>query len=666
MKERRLLYAIGWVKDEYILEMQQPGANRKTRRMPSRRIWLLAAVIAALLILAGCVAVFLRLQDMSIGKETYTQYFDDQGRYIDPVEKEKDIITLTGYADSPTQKAFQEWYKFQESYDPNGELLTNEPNLPDIPDAEEAVYGCYTLEMVEKLHEIADKYSLQLLDVYTPIQKYQSSIGLKALGVESLLKPDAPAQMGDVSGLLYSPYNFKLEYDVILDDGAEYLVVQYYHRNGYFPRNAVGYYDLSEWQQWDYTTRDGVKLLLALSSKGQAEIIADLGHGFLSIGFDSYDGSSLYPQPDEIIAKEGLEQVAEVFAYDLPFLEIDIGAIQPELDAAETAYQAEHPPYVPPTYPDYDGYMKMAGVWMGPDGFDYCFLDWDGDGTEELWISYNGKTSRCIIMEDGEAKEKIYTGQYLCAGGVRHNIFQMEFSSYELHQYYGEEGCILTLAYYLGNWYNPVEAMDLVNLVQQPTITEAQAKTLMAQYPHLELPWQRVLDYSFADGRTVADLIPEPELGPTLEGEALRQAYINEIRDIAWYDHYAFYDIDGDGVEEFLVGDAPDTLLSVYTYANGTIEALEIPGDACYLCDNGVIQVWNLWGLEFGIEIDAYRFFRVTGADIELIDYAFYNKATASWQSDLDGTPMPNAEAVMEKYKLIDMQLHPISELTGS
>ena len=38
----------------------------------------------------------LRLQDMSIGKETYTQRFDDKGKAIDPVEKSLDIITPYG------------------------------------------------------------------------------------------------------------------------------------------------------------------------------------------------------------------------------------------------------------------------------------------------------------------------------------------------------------------------------------------------------------------------------------------------------------------------------------------------------------------------------------------------------------------------------------------
>ncbi len=661
MKEKRLLYAIGCVKDVYVEEMNQPAA--KTERLPKSKIWLIAAIIALMLFLMGCALVCLRLQDMSIGKETYTQYFDEQGKYIDPAEKERDILTLTGYANSPTQKAFKEWYEFQQSYDPNGELLTNEPNLPDIPDAEEAVYGCYTPEMVAKLHEIADKYDLQLLDVYTIIQKYQSSIGLKALGVDSLLKPDAPAQMGAVTGLLYSPYNFIMTYDVTLTGTETYLVSEYYHRNGYFPRNAVGYYDLSEYRQWDYTTQDGTKLLLVLSSKGYAEIIADLGHGFLSISFNSYDGSSLYPQPGEIITKEGLEQVAEIFEYNLPFQAIDAAAIQPELDAAEATYQSQQTSFK--TYPDYDTYMERAGIWMGPEGYEYCFFDWDGDGAEELWLGKEGAVSRCITIENGQTTETMYVDPYLCEGGVCHDVFRIEFSSYELHKYYDAQGCVLTLAHHLGNWYHIAESMDLPNLVKQPTITESEAKALMNQYPHLELPWQSVMDYAFADGRTVADLIAEQEPAPHLEGAALREAYINKLRGFKWCSHYAFYDIDGDGVEECLVGDAPDTFLVVYAYANGTIKELEIFADAVRLCENGVIQAWSIGGLEEGVEIDAYHFFRLSGADVQLVDYAFYNKATASWQSDLDGTPMPNAEAVMAKYRTIDIELRPISEYVG-
>ena len=36
MKEKRLLYAIGWVKDEYIEEMGQPGSRKKMHRIPQR------------------------------------------------------------------------------------------------------------------------------------------------------------------------------------------------------------------------------------------------------------------------------------------------------------------------------------------------------------------------------------------------------------------------------------------------------------------------------------------------------------------------------------------------------------------------------------------------------------------------------------------------------
>ena len=60
------------------------------------------------LLLVGCGIVYaLRLQDMSIGKATYTQRFDDKGKAIDPVEKSMDIITPYGRSGDAIQQALK-------------------------------------------------------------------------------------------------------------------------------------------------------------------------------------------------------------------------------------------------------------------------------------------------------------------------------------------------------------------------------------------------------------------------------------------------------------------------------------------------------------------------------------------------------------------------------
>jgi len=230
----------------------------------------------AALLLVGCGIVYaLRLQDMSIGKATYTQRFDDKGKAIDPVEKSMDIITPYGRSGDAIQQALKEWYEFQESYDPDGALLTDEPDIPGIPNQYEYTYSCYTQEMVDKVDAIAAKYNLKLLKEWIPFQRYQSDIFLEETGIQSLLLPDSGAQITGMVGMLYPPYNFSMEFNLVTENAGTLMTSYGYARKDYFPRAFPGGMDIDAYEQWDHTTPGGTKLLLALSGKGQGEIIAE-------------------------------------------------------------------------------------------------------------------------------------------------------------------------------------------------------------------------------------------------------------------------------------------------------------------------------------------------------------------------------------------------------
>ena len=188
MTGKDLVIAMSGIDGRYI-EEAAPAAAPKTRSL--RRPLLIAAAIATALLLVGCGIVYaLRLQDMSIGKATYTQRFDDKGKAIEPVEKSLDIITPYGRSGDAIQQALKEWYEFQESYDPDYLLATNEPDIPGIPNQYEYTYSCYTQEMVDKVNEIAAKYDLKLLEEWIPFQRYQSDIFLEETGIQSLLRTD--------------------------------------------------------------------------------------------------------------------------------------------------------------------------------------------------------------------------------------------------------------------------------------------------------------------------------------------------------------------------------------------------------------------------------------------------------------------------------------------
>ena len=66
MKEKRILQALGSVSDKFIEEMYEPNEaqQKRTSRHPARRMWLIAAIVAAMVLLMGCAVYVLKMQDM--------------------------------------------------------------------------------------------------------------------------------------------------------------------------------------------------------------------------------------------------------------------------------------------------------------------------------------------------------------------------------------------------------------------------------------------------------------------------------------------------------------------------------------------------------------------------------------------------------------------------
>ena len=116
MNAMKLLLALGNVKGDYILapaDFRQGNA----RRIPSRRLWLIAAVIALSALLVGCaVACALRLRDMAFG-QTHQEYYDgssqtvtllsiqgsDFWNYATPISKDQAQTIQTSYPRIPLE-----------------------------------------------------------------------------------------------------------------------------------------------------------------------------------------------------------------------------------------------------------------------------------------------------------------------------------------------------------------------------------------------------------------------------------------------------------------------------------------------------------------------------------------------------------------------------------
>ena len=108
-----LLLALDLAEDAHIAAAAEFRQGRaKPRRLPGRKIWLIAALIAMTMILAGCAVVYLlRIQDMKVGQ--YSVYvptvYDEQGNVI-PVETQEPITQLS--LQGSNMEALREWLRY--------------------------------------------------------------------------------------------------------------------------------------------------------------------------------------------------------------------------------------------------------------------------------------------------------------------------------------------------------------------------------------------------------------------------------------------------------------------------------------------------------------------------------------------------------------------------
>lgn len=685
MTGKDLMIGLSDISPKYYKELETASIEATTKHRTLRRPLLIAAVISLLLLLVGCAVVYaLRLQDMSIGKETYTQRFDEKGKAIEPVEKTRDVLTLYGHNGDPIQLAMKEWMEFESTYDPEFKLADNNPDHPEIPNYLEWTYRCYTQEMADKLIEIAAKYDLKLLEEWIPFQQYQSDIFLEETAIHSFVRSDSGAKISHMAGMFFPPYNFRMEFTLKTEDIiALNSRIDYVHKD-YFPRQILGGADLSQFTQWDHIAPDGTKLLLALSSKGQAYIIAERNNAMEIVSIEGNFSGSAYPSSDEIITKEQLEKVADVFDYSIQPGTVDRAAVQVKLDAAEAAYQAENS-FVEPVFSSFNAYLK-DNYYRPDEELQYTFYDLTGDGEEEMLIGKDGWYDTWLTVRDGKVRVKMLGNTYLCEGGIQE--YSDIFEIYEEHIFnapisetmiddlmdddVGDQRVLLdNLHRTREQWFDNC-VRDAHGIGKE--ITAAEVEAILSKYRRLTLDWKPLMDYPLAEGYTLRDYLNEKDV--RVSGTELREIYRDHLKDLDAkgymnFSHYRILDINGDGVEDLLLKGEDDSFIGhtdyywiALTYRYGQILNMQI-GDF-YLCENGVLEFVETRHQDLGVEVNGHRFIRMDGFEEKNLGFAAYNKATASWWGDWHNEiPMTEdeANAILAKYPRIDQGMIPIADL---
>ena len=687
MNGKDLLIGLGNISHKYYEEAENDTIVSETKRKTLRRPFLLAALIALMALLVGCAVVYaLRLQDMSIGTVTYTQTFDDNGKYLDePVEKTRDVLTLFGHSGDNIQKATAEWFAFLETYDPNGELMDNNPDHAEIPNQYEYTYSCYTTDMVAKVKEIAAKYDLKLLEEWLPFQSWQSDIFLEESGIQSLVRSDSGAEVTSLSGMFYPPYNFDVDIELSTEKlENELWITVLYARKDYFPKDYPGGTDLSLYEQWDYTAPDGTALLLALNNKGHGYVIAELENAMMILSIDGNYSQSAYPTEDEIMSRKELETAASLFDYSIQPQILDRATVAAKLEESNKAYEAANA-YEPETYGSFTDALKS--MYAIPTNSRYTFFDLTGDGEEELLIDLlgYGTIDQWFTVLDGEVQWFWGNDCYLCEGFILEKYYrdpELHDNGYHCYEKgdsdsawmdtnpesYGET--IEVISRWNGQWRYATELYS----PEERDITEEEAQRVMEKYTRIELDWKPVMDYPISETQTFGDYLEEKDV--RVSKEELRQIYSDYLKERVergsmHYSHYRILDINGDGVDDLLLKGENDSLIGntdfywlALTYRYGIIECF---ASDFYLCENDVLEhVDTRHGGDFGVEKNGHEFIRCTGFEQETLDFVVYNKATASWQTDWwDEEPISEEEAnaILAKYPRIDQGMRPISEL---
>lgn len=682
MNGKDLFLGLSYISRKYIEEAEEELLlEKKTSRktISFRRPLLIAAVLALALLLVGCAVVYaLRLQDMSIGKDTYVQSFDDKGKAMEPVEKTRDVVTLYGHSGDTIQQAMAEWYEFLEGYDTDHALRDNNPDHAEIPNQYEYTYGCYTTDMMVKVNEIAEKYNLKLLDERLPFQAWQSDIFLEETEIGSFLRDDSGAEIGHMAGMYFPPYNFSMEFELSAEqlDSKIWCSIDY-ARKDYFPCESPGGIDLSLFEQWDHTAPDGTPLLLALNNKGTGYIIAEPENAMMILYLYGNFSGSAYPEPEEILTKAEMEMIADLFDYSIQPQIADRAVIEKKLAEAEAAHNAANT-FVEETYGSFDDYLKVD-IQIYDDELQYCFYDLTGDGEKDLLIGRNGALDKCLYIQDGKVLFNSYGSAYVCENGIL-DIYSA-YEIFEEHMYVtpnfitdpGDMDTLWENVERLSRTRQQWIAGDAYDSNSTREITPEEAQDIMDQYPRVTLDWMPLMEYPLSEGYTVGSYLEEKDV--RVSDEELMDIYRNYLseRDSSHYSHYRVLDINGDGVDDLLLKGENDSLIGntdfywiALTYRYGMVAGFE---SDFYLCEEGILEkVSTRYTGGFGVEVDGHQFKRCIGFDDELYEFVAYNKATASWQGDWwNEIPLEEevATAILAKYPRIDQGMRPISELMG-
>ena len=223
--------------------------------------------------------------------------------------------------------------------------------------------------------------------------------------------------------------------------------------------------------------------------------LAESENAMLIYSIDGNFSGSAYPTAEEVMTREQLESVAEIFDYSIQPQAPDRATVEQQLEEAQAAYDAAHT-YVPETYGSFDDCLK-ADILLYDDALQYTFYDITGDGEEELLVGKNGAFDKWLTIQNGEVMTEFYGETYVCEGGILENYGAYEI--FEEHTYLtpnipGEADTAWNSIICLQRTRDQWTCTDYADPNASRELTPEEAQAIMAKYPRVELKWMPLMD----------------------------------------------------------------------------------------------------------------------------------------------------------------------------
>lgn len=512
MKSDKLLEVIGEAKEPYVLSAlnSRNGKKKTQKHLSFNRTALIAAVIAITLLLVGCAVIYVfGLRDLIITQEEFTPPAAP-GQETQPAQI-RNAISLQGYAGTPGYLANQEWNAFRDAY----QMPENEPEIPMEQRLDYLSYGCFFQEEIDKVDEICEKYRLNTLGIAWIEEEIETTFD--ALGINGLLLQDAPANVQYHQGYYYGDGTFDIPFDLTLtgaDSSWEYpldMRMRYVMKSSF---DGVAAYigPLEHYEEWTYTTAQGVDVLMALSEKN-ALMIADQTDAFLTVLIRNIRSEDT-ENGERVLTQEGMEAIAEVIDFKVDPQDVDVAAAQSRYDArAELARQQQEAeknasPFELESYREYVDYLisKTQDVnsmlyGVDPGNLYYRILDFNEDGIMDFCWGVGGeKFSEIMTLENGKIKLLYNQGidSYLCENQILEQSYDREEDSTVFYRYINIENgafdalCHLQFERDTGIWQ---KAVYDDRGISWEDITETEAMTIIQSYKRLDLDMKPITEF---------------------------------------------------------------------------------------------------------------------------------------------------------------------------